>query len=736
MEWTRRTAIAARGHRARFGLLAILLLLGAGRCILTPEEGFLGQRIANRLPRAQITAGVVEESTQTANRVRFYWYGADSDGVIRRFEWAVDDTVTERAWHWTEAFDAEIPFRATQPDSARRFSDWHTFFIRAVDNDGARSTPDRRYFNAHTIAPRSEIVYPPPSTADRWASTLRISWDGEDLDGSRADGLPAWYEYKLVRFESAPNPNDLEAVRVAFRDSVNVVFGDLERDDFPPDSLGDYYQQAQRAWKRVDGTEVDHAWLRGLDQGRTYGFALRAIDEAGAVEPEFVRNRNWVFFRVGNERIRVTLCEPSIGCQVFNNFTFGRIWEINVAVGQQIRFRWEGDASLTGSEPGPSNYGFDIPDPSDDAYRDADGRGGWIGWGNWTQMREPITFPETDAGKTHYFYLKMRDITNLLETETDCAVAIRVSRLSFSRKFLLVDDLYGAPSPCVGLPPRDAETDAWRVDLFDDVMEEFLPVGETWGQYAAFGDETSGAPAEIPSDFLETLGTYQNVIWDCGSGHPVGFLGAISRGLLSRYVAAGGNLLLMIDQGPVSQTSDCRHTQPDPCCPCSGSCLGQLWTTGSGFLWELLGLRGCIDKPRHPSGDARQMVGETLLRARAVHPLYPDLVLDPARWRCGSFERGLLAFEGLHPNAEEPEDDPWYGREAAAGELRVLYQSQTWEAGAKTDSLPVAWRTPGSSIATGRGRAVAFAFHPYYFETTALQTAMGYALRWVATGAE
>ncbi|MBD3236622.1 MAG: hypothetical protein GF330_07955 [Candidatus Eisenbacteria bacterium] len=733
-------------QRFRWAPLGALLLMVSGillsQCILLPEEGFVGETVRNTMPRVEITGGVLEDSTDAdKSRIHFYWYGADDDGVVRWFEWAIDDTVTEEAWTRTTGFDAVVPFNATTPtDEETRFSDWHTFFVRAVDNDGTRSRADRRYFNAHTIAPSSEIVSPEPEVDARWASTLRITWIGEDLDGSRADHLPAYFEYKLVRFESPPNPVDLPAVKRAFRDSTNVFFGDLSPGDYPADSLGDYFEQAQQSWVRVDGTEVSEAWLRNLDIGKTYGFALRAIDEAGAIEPEFVRNKNWVFFRITNERIRVTISEPSLGNETFNNVTFQKVWEVSVAPEQAIRFRWEGDASGTGSEPGPSNYGFDIPDPDDDAYRDANGIGGWIGWGNWTQMREAISYPRSDEGKTHYFYLKMRDVTNLYETETDCAVAIRVSKLSFSRKFLLLDDLYRAPSACVGLPPTDEETDAFRVEMLSDGMAEFLPAGETWGVYNAFGDETSGRPVELPGAFLDTLGTFQNVIWDCGSGQSVGYRDAVRRGFLSRYVGAGGNLFLYIHAGPVTNVFDCRHTQSDPCCPCESGCLGVLWERGTGFLWDLLRLQGCIDKPRDPTGDARRMADETLVRAEALNGLYPDLVLDPNRWVCGSFERGLLAFEGLTLNENEPADDPWYGRVADEGGLELLYRGRSLVEGAITDSLPVAWRTTASTEDSlqgfDRGRILTFAFHPYFFDRANLKTAMTYALRWVVTGAE
>jgi hypothetical protein len=727
-------------HRGR--ILLFLLLAGAtagvlSQCILLPEEGLIGEPVANQRPLARITAGVLEDSVDAPTRVHFYWYGADPDGVVRWFEWAIDDTLTERAWTRTAAFDATISFQAATPSSGDDFADWHTFFLRGVDNERARSKPDKRYFNAHTIAPTSRIVSPQSQETSTWASTLRITWEGEDLDGSRADHLPAWFEYKLVRFEFPINPGDQEKVTRAFAESTNVFCGDLDPSDFPPDSLGTYFEQARRSWTRVDASQTE-AWLYNLDIGKTYGFALRAIDEAGAVEVEFARNSNWVFFRVGNQRIRVTLCEPSLGCEVFNNASFESIWNVSVGPDQPIRFRWEGDASGTGSDPGPSNYGFDIPDPSDESRRDVNGIGGWIGWGNWAQMRQPISFPHSEEGKTHYFYLKMRDITNLDDTETDCTVAINVARLSFSRKFLIVDDLFRAPKPCVGSPPDDERTDAYRLRTFADAMGEFLPTGETWDEYRAFGDEIYGDPVELPDDFLETLGTFQNVIWDCGSGQPVGFIDALGRGSLARYTAAGGNLILLCDRGPVSQTTVCKHTQLEPCCPHPELYPGEFWTRGAGFLWETLRLQGCIDKPRHPSGSERDMAPQSLVRAEALHHLYPDLVLDPDRWVCGSLQKGTIQFEGLVPNEDEPEDDPWYEREVNRGGMQLLYQARTLQPGSATDSIPIAWRTfpplEDSHPGTTGGRIVTFAFHPHFFHEDNVRSAMTFALRWLVTG--
>jgi len=150
------------------GCVALMTLLGT-QCLLLPEDDFSGSIVANERPNASITGGVLEDSLDIdENRVHFYWYGSDDDGVIQWFEWAVDDTISEEAWHRTTSFDEWIFTRATQPVGTSGYSDWHTFYVRSVDDQYTRSRPDIRFFNAHTIAPTSEILEPDPVDGARW----------------------------------------------------------------------------------------------------------------------------------------------------------------------------------------------------------------------------------------------------------------------------------------------------------------------------------------------------------------------------------------------------------------------------------------------------------------------------------------------------------------------------------------------------------------------------------------
>ncbi|MCX5737453.1 MAG: hypothetical protein NTZ61_02960, partial [Proteobacteria bacterium] len=216
-------AFSKPGRRLGLVLLALLVLLPLPQCLLLPESGFVGEPAPNVRPLVKITGGVLLDSVSTDARVRFYWFGSDDDGIIRWFEWAIDDTLSEGGWHRTTSYDAVIPFRAKDPQAGTDFAGWHTFYVRSVDNDYERSHADQRFFNTHTIAPYTEIVNPEPTVGARWASTLNITWLGDDSDGSRADGQPSFFEYKLILFVGPVNPGDLAGIRAKFADYPNQL---------------------------------------------------------------------------------------------------------------------------------------------------------------------------------------------------------------------------------------------------------------------------------------------------------------------------------------------------------------------------------------------------------------------------------------------------------------------------------------------------------------------------------
>lgn len=725
-------ALSKPGRWIGLALLALLVLLTLPQCLLLPESGFVGEPAPNVKPSVKITGGVLLDSVDTDARVRFYWFGSDDDGIIRWFEWAIDDTLSEEGWHRTTSFDAVIPFRAKDAQAGTDFAGWHTFYVRSVDNDYSRSHADRRFFNTHTIAPNTKIVSPVQDGNERWASTLNITWLGDDPDGSRADGQPTFFEYKLIRFEGPVNFGDLIGIRADFADFPNQLLDSLKVQDYPDDPV--YFEGVRRSWIRVPGA-VNHRWLRNLTAGRKYGFAVRAIDEAGALEPELGWN-NWVIFDVQDKVIDVYLSEPSLGVRKFNSSVY-ETWEVNVAPEQRIRFRWVGDASASGTDAGPCNYGLDIPEPDEEIDKSVDGIGGWIGWADRTQMLQSFSFPRADEGLTHNFYLKMRAVSMMQETETKCHVAITVSRLSFNKKFMFVDDQRRAPRGCLFSTPKpsDGESDALRQRLFAS-MADYLPTGEEPFTYDAYGPRDELALPVLPDnlDLLSLLGTYQTVIWDLGTTGANLYRTAATRGDLSRYRGAGGNLLMLLDQGAISPfTDDFQPGSPEPRCPSEGITTADPWNVFS-FPYVHLHLRNCIDKPREDLGIPafRQM---TMVSAKAENALYPDLDLRAQAWGCS--DRGVWHYEVLWPETRDPNELPWFERDSG---LEILYRARTFNTTARLDSLPVAWRTfatrEDSLAGVFPGRAVVFAFHPWFFDEQNMTGAMTLALRWLVTGSD
>jgi hypothetical protein len=194
-------ALARSGGRQLLPLLlvAVIAFLFAAGC---GDDGPGGR--ANESPTAELTTSPVEGDTLDY-RLRAFWTGADPDGFIVRYEYAVDppaafteeeiadptgsagvqwrvipgpgenlDTLrvskTEGGvvhsfdWVQTLAFNHEFAFSVTTADSAivdsnlqptGRFHGMHAIYVRSVDDAGAASPPDRVAFTAETVAPES-----------------------------------------------------------------------------------------------------------------------------------------------------------------------------------------------------------------------------------------------------------------------------------------------------------------------------------------------------------------------------------------------------------------------------------------------------------------------------------------------------------------------------------------------------------------------------------------------------
>jgi hypothetical protein len=519
-------------------------------------------------------------------------------------------------------------------------------------------------------------------------------------------------------------------------------------------------------WVRVPGDTKERI-LRDLpDTGaEVLLFAIRAVDEAGAVEPILERGDNWLMFHVLDRKSQpnVTVLERSLGSHLFP--TEGPVWEVQVPTNTPIRFTWTGDASNYGSKPGNVNYGLDVPDPQDDSYRDPRGIGGWIGWGKWTELVIPLQFPDSENGQTHLFYIRMRDISDSRSSERLCTILMTVVAFTFEKAALLVDDAvvgYGLN----GLNQDDVH-DAF-VDKFTGRMRDFAPQGiDSHSLYRPGGPGGRYSEGLNPTDSqrvpLADLARYEALLWNFnyGGGRTTGIwyhehestpgTSIPPRRILSSYLAAGGKLFLFggrylnaimdLDGGVIIDY---------PKLPPQAGPSEQDFRE-DGFVWRFLHVRSqilgidkynCYSRPP----DDHQTWRDGLVSCLSVNPAYPDLTLDPSKWNterpadCGLGENnppfgGLKDWEALlFDRAYSP-----FFPEAGLDTLYVT-EHYNWSGSPPTywNGAVVAQRYEATAADTLRGseqgRVILFMFQPYpFYEGPAIDAGTA-AINWLMTG--
>ncbi len=433
---------------------AALTLVGCGDNELGVEK-----LRPNQAPETVLASGPPDSTDATHYRVQLFWSGSDRDGTIDHFDFIMIDHPPARGhigagaddstrvivevpapddprWTGTASTDsifitlADTLRREPRPDPGEdgtavretRFERWHTFFVRAVDNEGILDpTPDYRSFNSTNIAPTVRLL--PPVRAGQNAEfegppVIVFNWDGEDpVDASNSID-PVASRYVIIRTTvSITGPGDKF---VSFPESLYVL---PERYDW----------SAWKAWATLDGSGT-RAVISGLARigdyvgAGYYLFAVQAMDEAGAITPVFdyqtSGKNNVCRVRVkGNIGPVLTVREEFLGTQ---NFVGGsRPIRLDIAAGQPIRFRWSADASTYGGEIVAYRYGWDIRNLDDDQE-----------WSSWSASNTSAPNRSFSTG-SHRFSLQVRDNA---ESITDATYELTAHTVTLSRSLLWVDD--------------------------------------------------------------------------------------------------------------------------------------------------------------------------------------------------------------------------------------------------------------------------------------------------------
>jgi hypothetical protein len=384
-------------HMKRLALLSAVSVALLGFVIggLVGCSQNTGSFIGNRRPGVLLTATPPEGDT-TRYDVEFHWTAWDYDGEVDYFIYSIDPPSSAGAdtdWIRTDNYSGQFTFTTPSYDISTidDFLDWkkpqvalgyHVFVLKAVDDRGAQSPFDYLAFNAGTICPRTTISSPPPAGAYNdyqgggQPVGLRVSfrWDGDDPDGIISQ-KPVGYVYKVADVTNNSNWKTIADSVIAYP-SPWIPVG-------------------------IGTTKVTVAF----DNGRNYGFAVRAIDEASAVEPLLVLNRNleWVTAAERSSFPEITVKSAAFGVRKWTGWTQDTE-EYEVPLGSTYEFTIAGDASWYGGLIGGYAFAWDL----DTISNPATSPDGIRAWTPWSTTRTTIEAQFTEP-RDYYLYVKCKD---------------------------------------------------------------------------------------------------------------------------------------------------------------------------------------------------------------------------------------------------------------------------------------------------------------------------------------
>ena len=496
-------------HRVFLNALAITAL-AVCVCLfvfLSGCEHMKGQKPPNMRPGVQLSGGPPNGGTDYY-AVLLQWWGWDLDGSVDHFVYAIDDTTV---WTETRFYEGSFLFSADSARAGGNTGRWHTFYIKAVDNQGLESVPDYLTFDATTIAPSATISTPrcdetrfPCIGAMSVGTSFRVVWSGRDPDSRSRDHRPVAYTWRLFN-TSIINPS------MGVEDDSLLLI--------KPDGVTD----PNSRWSAP--TPQTSMYLQDLAPNIFWQFAVRAIDEAGAVEPGLKKNRNVIFFKTTTTWMAPRL----LVYQGYTSHVFpdaGPIWNLEAGMKGSLFFSWRGDASAYSGIISSYIYGVDIDDLSDPEQ--------WEGDWNGDVTSAAVHF---NTPGPHYLYIKVRDVADV---ETLATVEIEILAFEFDRGILYVDDYFD-------ILPSDVTHD----NIVNAMLGCARAVCDTVHIFNCCVSGPNGVPPELPDlilyPTLSEISRYKLVIWDVDAtrnSFKSGLWGALQNNVLDTYLRGGGSLWL------------------------------------------------------------------------------------------------------------------------------------------------------------------------------------------------
>ena len=611
--------------------LAALLLPGCTKPIQS--------LIPNQPPSVRFTLAPVsaDPNDPVFYAYRVFWAGDDPDGRVDHFDYAIDPGQGDTVWVSTPRSEEILFFRSTTDDGrtgpVRHARDYHVLVIRAVDNQGAMSPRKWRAFYSYTVAPSVEIVAPHPNglLEVQIPPSFSVNWQGADPDG-QATQHPVRYRFRLLQFDVVAD---------------QWMLGDR-------DSLFRRERAAGFAGWDSTGGDTTFALFTNLTPKNHYLFLIVALDEAGALSPQFSLDENMLRLE----------CNPAATLgpliHVWNSFldykydsggyTVDELrWiRLEAPADRPIPFNWEAFATA-GAHIQRYRWGVDLASVADETPR-SDEVTDYLHWSRGGPLEQSCTLVGLPPG-LHFLYIEAKDNNGYASLGI---VAFKLVRPTFNQDLLVVDDTRREVDQVVRgelLKYGDSWPSASELDTF-----LFARGGYPWrgtrnppsglssppGVFAGYAFDTLGTRLGYQDPVngvpLETLGHYRHIVWlmdrrgatNPGTDvYPISVLRFMSgRGrasTLSAYVQSGGSVWLMGNGGTATTSpffDDGRNNTT-------------ITNVYENSLNELVPGRMMYDAAHWQSGFATTKSAVTLTRSPSADAIAAAPWAHPDRWSGG-----------------------------------------------------------------------------------------------------
>lgn len=370
----------------------------------------------NIAPETFLTSSEPRDSSRVVHHISILWRGADIDGTPAYYEYFVRsyprsvvriDQITlqpppvdDPGWRRVNAPSVDLVVAADTLRADPRgdigdgeFDRWHTFYVRAVDNEGAvDATPEFRTFFAYTQAPVLKLNAPAlraqMATLPR---TFVMHWDGLDPIGGPndpQDPLEARWALLPVTLDGTGQPIGFPATLY----------------DLPESAWSPWF-----AWANADSSGREKALRDVVPEGAQasdFVFAVQGRDDGGAVTPKFddaaPQANNYAVLRVdGSLRLGPSITVHALE-DTLSAWTFAGIgapaFAVSAAYATVNLFWNRPDASRYGGRAAECRYGWNIQNPNSD-----------LEWTSWSAVRSASPMNLDPGAGEQRFWIQCRD---------------------------------------------------------------------------------------------------------------------------------------------------------------------------------------------------------------------------------------------------------------------------------------------------------------------------------------